>query len=253
MKESFDIDYDNKQITFNDARFYLNKAGEFIPSVTTILDAYPKSAYLMNWIRNQGAEGESYRDERGLVGDAVHRLTEEYDKGNLLDVRDVIKTEPKFTAEIWSMVDKYVEFRNAYPELEVAVNEQQIIDERWAGTIDRIYYYKPSKTFWLVDIKTSSAVHKKDWLQVAAYAHSRRKLYKNNISKIAILHLRAKTRTIQRSKFQGIGWRLESQPNPESELFDLWLKVVDLWNIENKHLKPKQLTYQLTYQHGTNQ
>lgn len=248
MKPSYEIDPIKNQITFSDLRFYLNKEGEFIPSVTTILDAYPKSAYLMNWIKTQGLEGEDYKKERGNVGDAVHRLTEEYDKGEPIDIREELKINPKFSAEIWSMVTKYIEFREAYPELEVVVNEQQIIDEHWAGTIDRIFHYKPSNTYWLVDLKTSSAIHKRDWLQVAAYAHSRRKIYKTKISKIAILHLRAKTRTIHRSKFQGKGWRLESQPIPESELFDLFLKVVDLWNVENAYLKPKQLTYQLTYQ-----
>lgn len=257
MKPDYEIDAINNQITFTDARFYKNKEGEFIPSVTTILQAYPKSAHLMKWIRDKGLEGEDYMKERGEIGDRVHQLTEEYDKFNPVELLDPISKEPTSAAEAWALFHKYTEFREAYPEIAVSVNEQEIIDDRWAGTIDRVYHYKPSGTYWLVDIKTSSSVHMSHWLQVAAYAHSRRKLFGTKISKIAILHLRAKTRTINRGKFQGKGWKLESPPIPEKQLFDLWLKVLDLWTLENQYLKPKQLVYQLKYQlnptHGENQ
>ena len=35
------IDTNTKQITFTDNRFYTAESGNFIPSVTTILQAYP--------------------------------------------------------------------------------------------------------------------------------------------------------------------------------------------------------------------
>ncbi len=39
----------NKQLTFLDSRFYQTKDGDYVPSVTTILECYPKGAAYYNW------------------------------------------------------------------------------------------------------------------------------------------------------------------------------------------------------------
>jgi len=44
----------NKQLTFLDSRFYSTEDGGFVPSVTTILEAYPKGAAYYNWLKEAG-------------------------------------------------------------------------------------------------------------------------------------------------------------------------------------------------------
>src|SRR5688572_24899077 len=74
------IDISLNRVTFLDARFY--KAGDqFIPSVTTILDAYPKGPDYYAWLKKVGEDSDSIRDEAGRRGSTVHQLTERYDTG----------------------------------------------------------------------------------------------------------------------------------------------------------------------------
>ena len=41
---NFIINTNTKQLTFLDGRYYWTEDGQFVPSVTTILEAYPKDA-----------------------------------------------------------------------------------------------------------------------------------------------------------------------------------------------------------------
>ncbi len=52
---------EGNQITFEDARFYyLN--GNFYPSVTTILSAYPRDAHFYKWLKEVGNDADTIRD-----------------------------------------------------------------------------------------------------------------------------------------------------------------------------------------------
>jgi hypothetical protein len=52
------IDTSTRQITLLDARFYRNEDGVFVPSVTTILEAYPKDAAFYQWLKNNGQDSD---------------------------------------------------------------------------------------------------------------------------------------------------------------------------------------------------
>ena len=71
----FIIDMQAKQLTMLDARFYYAE-GNFYPSVTTILEAYPKDAAYFKWIKEVGSDADVIRDEAGRRGSVVHELTE---------------------------------------------------------------------------------------------------------------------------------------------------------------------------------
>ena len=102
------LDTNQKQITFTDNRFYLGEQNEYIPSVTTILQAYPKDAHFFQWLKQVGNEADEIRDEAGRRGSVVHELTERYDAGeeiNLLSNGGRIG----YKLSEWCMFERYVD------------------------------------------------------------------------------------------------------------------------------------------------
>ena len=109
---NYTLDTDKRQITFLDARFYMSEVGP-LPSVTTVLDAYPKGPEYYAWLKKVGEDSDQVRDEAGSRGSRVHKLTEQYDAGEeikLLDENGFIGMK----LSEWTMLERYVEFRNRY-------------------------------------------------------------------------------------------------------------------------------------------
>ena len=234
----------NNQLTFVDSRFYKTQDGDFVPSVTTVCECYPKGAGYYNWLKEVGKDADEIRDEAGRRGSVVHKLTEDYDAGkevNLVNDRGSID----YKLNEWAMFEKYVEFRSRF-DFTVDAIELNIISKElgYAGTIDRIIDLYGKKI--LVDIKTSNAIYTSYWLQLAAY----RNLLKSqgiNVDKVAILWLNAKTRTDgKKDAVQGNGWQLIHKEDTAIDL-SLFNATHLLWKAENGLSKPKQLTYQITH------
>lgn len=234
----------NKQLTFLDSRFYATEDGGFVPSVTTILEAYPKGAQYYNWLKEVGKDADEIRDEAGRRGSVVHKLTEDYDAGkeiNLINDHGIIN----YKLNEWAMFERYVEFRRRF-DIKMEAVELNIISKKmsYAGTIDRIFYLDGEK--YLVDIKTSNAIYPSYWLQLAAYKGL---LAESGVTvdKVAILWLNAKTRTEGKAgDIQGVGWQLISKINAADDL-KLFFACMDLWRAENGSAKPKQISYNITH------
>ena len=234
----------NKQLTFFDARFYITEDGGYVPSVTHILECYPKGAAYYNWLKEHGKDADEIRDEAGRRGSVVHKLTEDYDQG-----KEVKLINPNGSIDYklneWAMFERYVDFRSRF-EFTIDAIELNIISKElgYAGTIDRIIDLYGQKI--LVDIKTSNAIYSSYWLQLAAY----RNLLKSqglNIDKVAILWLNAKTRTEgKKDTIQGNGWQMIIKENSIIDL-GLFNATYRLWHAENGGSKPKQLTYQISH------
>ena len=237
------INNNTNQITFSDNRFYVTESGNYVPSVTTIGDAYPKGAEYFSWLKKVGEDADTIRDEAGRRGSIVHELTERYDSGEKINL---IENGGKigFKLSEWSMFERYVDFRKRH-EVENKLIEVNMISEKlgYAGTMDR--YAVVNGIPMIIDIKTSGAIYPFYWLQLAAYKKLMEEKYpKLPVKQVGILWLNAKTRT--EKEFQGIGWQLvtKSDVSKELELFDATHK---LWLAENGSLKPKTLTYQLSH------
>ena len=235
----------NKQLTFLDSRFYSTEDGGFVPSVTTILEAYPKGAAYFNWLKENGKDADEIRDEAGRRGSVVHKLTEMYDAGeevNLVNQYGSID----YKINEWSMFERYVEFRKRFSFTTDCI-ELNIISKElgYAGTLDRVITIDGKKI--LLDIKTSNAIYPSYWLQLAAY----RSLLLNSVGKqvdsVAILWLNAKTRSEgKKGDIQGIGWQMITKEDSSKDL-ELFSATHQLWRAENENSKPKQLTYQITH------
>jgi hypothetical protein len=246
---SYFIDTNTKQITFTDNRFYTTESNKFVPSVTTVLQAYPKDAHFYSWIKQVGEDADTIRDEAGRRGSIVHSLTERYDAGeevNLLDNGGNIN----FKMSEWTMFERYVEYRQQVQQ-EIMFSEINFISEAlgYAGTVDRIVNIN-GKTY-LIDIKTSNSIYDYYWLQLAAYNELIKEAYqsKHVIDHVAVLWLNAKTRTAGKNgAIQGPGWQLIVREDSERENdLKLFNATKLLWDAQNSDMKPRIKTYSLTH------
>lgn len=235
-----------KQITLLDARYYTTPEEGWVPSVTTILEAYPKDISFLKWLKENGEEADAIRDAAGRRGSNVHALTEAYDAG--LEVS--LLTEDgrvAYSMQEWAMLERYVQFSDRF-QPEILQSEQNYVSSAlgYAGTIDRVIRMG-GKTI-LMDIKTSNSLHDTYWLQLAAY---RRLLEANagiTVDEVGILWLNAKTRTEGRNgAVQGIGWQLVTEQNTD-RYYELFQHTMALWKAQNKDAIPRNLTYQISHQ-----
>ena len=246
----FIIDMQAKQLTMLDARFYYAD-GAFYPSVTTILEAYPKDAAYFKWIKEVGTDADAIRDEAGRRGSVVHELTEQYDNGAEVSLLNM-DGNLQFKMSEWAMFERYVDFITRFKP-EYIMNEQNFVSPRlgFAGTIDRLAMLDGKLT--LIDIKTSNNIHDSYWLQLAAYAQLVHDMADLQIEQYGILHLNAKTRTLgTKGAVQGIGWQLLKKDMEESIAdYDLFMVTKQLWHAQNKDAKPRQVSYTLTHKKQT--
>ena len=243
------LDTNQKQITFTDNRFYLGEQNEYVPSVTTILQAYPKDAHFFQWLKQVGNEADEIRDEAGRRGSVVHELTERYDAGeeiNLLSNGGRIG----YKLSEWSMFERYVEYRNQV-SMDIIHSEFNLISPilGYAGTIDRVATINGKNI--LIDIKTSGQVYDHYWLQLAAYKKLLSEHYGSTtiIDGVAILWLNSKTRTAgKKDQIQGKGWQLIiREPGMEANDMDLFECTRKLWLAQNGDMQPRLQTYSLTH------
>lgn len=247
----FQVDESIKQITFTDLRYY--KYGEdYFPSVSTILDAYPKNYQFYEWLKREGENADNIRDAAASSGSLVHQATEAYDKGETVSLFDS-SGRIKYSTREWSLFEKYVQFSNQYKPEVISIEENLVSTKlRIGGTLDRRLNLTlgGTTTKLLIDIKTSNMMHNHFWLQLAAY----KKLYEefhpdDPIDGTAILWLNAKTRGESKTKgiIQGRGWQLVFPDKDNEYYWDLFQATQKLWEVENASAKPNNLTYTIEH------
>lgn len=241
------IDLQSNQLTFLDNRFYVTESNEFVPSVTTYLEAYPKNAQFYEWLKKVGDDADEIRDEAGRRGSIVHGLTERFDNGeevSLLDENGYIG----YKLNEWAMFEKYVEFRRRF-QTNVIHNELNLVSDQYkmGGTLDRVMTIDGK--MYLLDIKTSNVVHPHYWLQLAAYEKMLDEKLHIQVDAVGILWLNAKTRTEgKKDSIQGKGWQLLSEPAANLDTYWNRFKACQqLWLAENEDQKPRQLSYSISH------
>ena len=249
---AFLVDEEANRIQFLDSRFYQCADGSMVPSVTTILEAWPKGHQYEQWLKKHGEDADDIRDEAGRRGSTVHNLTETLDYGGTVSMMDA-DGNPKYKMLEWAMLERYVDFRKTHaPDIRhIELN----LASSWlgyAGTLDRLMVIDGD--LWLVDIKTSAAVHDNYHLQTAAYLNlcvdlKVLTLEEATRTRRGILWLNAKTRTYGKGDaIQGPGWQMVESPRSWEEDSDLFEAMIGVWHITHKNDKPKNIQYNLKHQ-----
>lgn len=237
----------DNQLTFTDGRFYRHTSGEWVPSVTTILEAWPKPYALLQWMKEQGTKTDDIIRDAGRRGTTVHDMTERYDRGE--EVKLFEDGKPVCSLEEWAMFERYVDFCKRYEPRHHLI-EQTVINPELgcAGTIDRVMTLNDGRLL-LVDLKTSNGIYPTYWMQVAAYARMlRAELNDDYVTDmpVAILWLNAKTRTDKPD--QGKGWQLLTCSSDEqAKNWELFKHCQQVWLATNEDRKPREVSYQLSH------
>jgi hypothetical protein len=250
QNRNYQLDLTKNRIDFLDNRFYFHENGNYYPSATTILDCYPKGAAFYEWLKKNGEESDSIRDEAGRRGSLVHDMTERYDNGEEVCLFDENGNISVRMGE-WAMFEKYVEFKTTH-QPEVIFNELSLCSAPlgYAGTLDRVIVLNGKRL--LIDIKTSNYVSPHFWLQLSCYKELLKACVEDGeVDGIGILHLNAKTRTTgTKGAIQGIGWQLQTCYDEKeiAHYFKLFKATHQLWLAENGSMMPKQFSYSLSHQ-----
>ena len=231
-----------KQINFLDERFYTQDNVNYYPSVTTILEVYPKGYGFTQWLKDLGMNADEVVKRAGEQGSKIHDAIFKYLSGEKLTWVDE-KNEENYSIEEWKMILKFVEFWTTYKP-EIVAKEISLVDKDlgFGGTIDLVF--KLEDKLFLMDYKSSNAIHKSHELQLSAYATLWNKLNpKLLIDRVGVLHLKAKTRGPNGKRIQGEGWLFNEFERSYKDAFKLFKHSQEIWLEENPVWKPKNKIY----------
>lgn len=235
---------DTKQINYLDNRYYTNDGKTFFPSVTTILDVYPKGFGFNQWLKDVGSNAEQIAERAASTGSAVHDACDRLNKGMELKWATE-QGRGIYSIEEWQMILRYAEFWKT-TDAELVCSETNFCSPElgFGGTLDIVAMINGKR--WLLDIKTSNYIHTSHELQLSAYA----KLWDEHnppIDHVGIIWLKASTRTDKtdhaKSIYQGAGWQVKSFDRTHHEAFKIFQHTQAIWKEENANYKPLNMIY----------
>lgn len=244
-------DNEAKQINVLDERFYISvkNPDKYYPSVTTILDVFPKGYGYITWLKDVGHNAEDILERAATQGSNIHNMIDRYINGETIKW---LTDDGKglYTLTEWQMFSRFVEFWNlAKPE--VIVHEFALVSETlgFGGTVD--FIGRINGDVYLIDWKSSNYIHKTHELQIAAYAMGWNEMNPDTpITKTAILWLNAQTRGEDKKgkKLQGRGWQLKDDWGRDyTEAYKIFAHAHALWKEENPNYRPANLLYPSEY------
>jgi hypothetical protein len=235
IKRIVEYSKDNKQVNVLDQRFY-RRDTEYYPSVSSILNYFPKNHYFHSWLKDVGHNSDIIASKAAYEGTQVHNAAEKFLEGKEITWIDE-NGKANYSLEVWKMILKFAEFwKTTNPEL-VSTEYHLFSDKhKYAGTTDIICRF--GGKLWLLDIKTTNSIHVSYNLQIAAYAKAWNETHDEHIEEVGILWLKASTRSEGKNgKIQGKGWELKVIENIDYN-FDMFMKIYDVYKMENPNAKP---------------
>lgn len=234
------------QINLDENRYYEIAPGEYVPSITTILNAYPKGYGFNKWLASLTSYEESQKilHKAGDRGSHVHNAIETLLSGEELNYTDhPYGSNKPFTPEEWKFV---LSFMNWFEKTKPIVKsiEETVYGQGWAGTVDLVC--KIDNKPVIVDWKTSSAIHESHKCQIAAYATA------HGIDEARIIRLGSRHKCGYEEKilsaddikkyyalFENVRaiWKHEN-PNPHPRFLEVpeKLSLLDLFNVEGENV-----------------
>lgn len=185
------------------------------PSSTTILNAYPQSPQLTQWIAEKGwQESQRIKSEAGRAGTKVHDAIEDLLNGMLL-------TKENYSLEEWFKINSFVEWHKVYKP-EILAIELPVFSKEYgyAGRSDLIA--RMNGQIYVLDWKTSRSMHKNFYLQFASYAQAIEEMTDLKVDCVAGLQLGASNKNTYRFAIEP-DWR---------PLVEVFLSVKKTWEYD---------------------
>jgi hypothetical protein len=234
-KRLLEISDDYQQITLPDSRYY-KRNGQYYPSITYVLQYYPKGLHFENWLKKVGYASEHIVKQAGEEGTQVHNLIEEYLNGDTIKFLDD-KNFPKYKPDIWQMFLRFVEFWETYNPVLIETEVHLFSDEiKVAGTCDLVCEIDGER--WIIDFKTSNHIHLTYDLQTAIYKKCYVECFGKEINNCGILWLKSSKRRFNKEKMQGKGWEMIQSDRSYEENLDIFKTVKKLFDLENPIPEP---------------
>lgn len=229
------------QITFLDERYYQDLEGNYYPSVSTILDVYPKGFGFQQWLKDLGSNSDEVLKRAGEQGSKIHDAIDQFLNGK--EIKWIEGEKENYTLDEWMMILRFFDFYKTFKPETIAVEISMVNGELgFGGTLD--YVCKLNNEIWYIDWKSGSAIHKGNKIQASAYKELWNKTEKEKITRLGCLHLRASTRGSDKTGkvIQGEGWKLDEVEDSD-HLFNLFKHTQVIWKEENPNPKPKNMIY----------
>jgi hypothetical protein len=225
----------DKQVNVLDSRFY-RREGNYYPSVTSILNYFPKNQFFHAWLKDVGHNSEIIANKAAGEGTQVHQAVDAFLNGQEITWIDEYGNA-KYNLDVWRMILKFADFWNTHkPEL-IATEYHLFSDEhKYAGTADLVV--RMFDNIWLLDLKTSNSLHTSYDLQLAAYATAWNETHDEKVTHTGILWVKANTRSEGKGdKIQGKGWELKFVNDIEKN-FKMFKNIYEIYSLENPNFKP---------------
>ena len=230
-----EISDDHLQITLPDSRYY-RRNGEYYPSITYILQAYPKGKHFEDWLKKVGNNADWIVKKASEEGTTIHEIIERYFEGE--EIKYLNKDgHPTMNPEIWKMFLRFVDFWETYTptllETEVSLFSDTL---RVAGTCDLVCEIKGER--WVIDFKTSNNLQTTYDLQTAIYAKCYEECYGKSVDRTGVLWLKSSKRGPKDGLMQGKNWEIYESKRSQEENIDIFMTVKKLFDLENPKHSP---------------
>ena len=225
----------DKQVNVLDSRFY-RREGNYYPSVTSVLNYFPKNQFFHAWFIDVGHNSEIIANKAAGEGTQVHQAVDAFLNGAEITWIDEYGNA-KYNLDVWRMILRFADFWNTHkPEL-IATEYHLFSDEhKYAGTADLVV--RMFDNIWLLDLKTSNSLHTSYDLQLAAYATAWNETHDEKVTHTGILWVKANTRSEGKGdKIQGKGWELKFVNDIEKN-FKMFKNIYEIYSLENPNFKP---------------
>ena len=235
IKRIIEYSSDNKQVNVLDQRFY-KRNNEYYPSVSSILNYFPKNQYFHSWIKDVGYNSDIIASKAANEGTQVHNIAEAFLNGEEIKWVDEWGNV-KFNLDVWRMALRFADFWNTHKPKLIATEYHLFSDtHKYAGTADLIVEFQNS--IWLLDLKTSNSLHTSYNLQLAAYATAWNETHNEEVTHTGILWVKSNARSEGKgNKIQGRGWELKHISDIENN-FKMFKNIQEIYKLENPNPKP---------------
>ena len=239
IKKSYDrileISEDAKQITMPDSRYY-RRNGEYYPSITYVLSAYPKGKFFEDWLKKVGYSADYIVKKAGEEGTQVHEMIEAFLNGEELNFLGA-NGRPLYHPDVWQMFLRFVDWWEEYNPTLIETEVHLFSDEiKVAGTCDMVC--EIDNELWIIDFKTSNNLQTTYDLQTAVYGKCYEECYGKTPDRYGILWLKSSKRKGASGKMQGKGWEMYESSRTQEENLDIFKTVKKLFDLEHPNHKP---------------